>query len=136
MKIYTLIGIVLLLSACAGTPPAWWNPSGTYGTDAAAARKTQADRAVSSSSSKVTEEDETPAEQDIEPALDGYEEMNLSPIDEQAEAQRLLKEDAQAATANTSDQVQVPAGVQAATTQAKTEVFPPDNSLPAPSVLE
>ncbi len=133
MKIYTLTGVILLLGACAGNPPAWWNPSGSYGTSTGSVRQTQPRRTVSSGSSKVTVEDETPAEQDIDPALDGYEEMNLSPIDEQAEVQRLAAEDAQTATANTSGQVQVPAGT---AVQSKREVFPPNNFLPAPSVLE
>jgi len=130
MKRFSILTIAFLLTACAGTPPAWWNPSGNYSEKNAAVSKQQ----VPSGSSKVTQEDETPAEQDIEPALDTYEEMALSPADEQAEAQRLAQQSAQDLT-DTSGQVQIPVEKESAAPKVK-ENLPKDGSLPPPSVLE
>ena len=116
MRIYSLIAVAFLLSACAGNPPAWWNPSGTYGT----AGQTQPTR---SGSSKINQEDETPAEQDIEPALDGYEEMSLTPLEQQ------VQQAAAQTLTDTSEQVQTPV-------TAEKEPLPEDGSLPEPSVLK
>ena len=122
MRIYSLIAVVFLMSACAGNPPAWWNPSGTYGNTQ---QQTQTSR---SGSSKISQEDETPVEQDIEPALDGYEEMTLAPIEQQTpvpSAEELAGE----TLADTSEQAQVPV-------PTGKEVLPEDGSLPEPSVLK
>ena len=117
-----MIAVTCLLGACAGNPPAWWNPSGAYGS---ASQQTQA---APSGSSKISQEDETPAEQDIEPVLDGYEEMALAPIEQQTpvpSAEELAGE----TLPNTSEQVQVPV-------VSEKESLPEDGSLPEPSVLE
>ena len=133
MKKLSIVIISCLLTACSGMPPAWWNPSGTYSQKQTASGRTAAQQ-VPSGSERVTAEDETPAEQDIEPALDNYEEMALSPVDEQAQAQRLAQESVQN-VADSSEQIRVPVEKESASPKVK-ENLPKDGSLPPPSVLE
>lgn len=81
--------LVLLVSAfcaaCAGNPPQWWNPSGSYGnTPAPVPPKTVTAEPASSS----FEEQPIPAEVPIAAAAqdDQYEEMMLTPLqDEETE---------------------------------------------------
>jgi len=128
MKKISFILFSVLLTACAGNPPDWWNPSGTYGKAKQTDTQAQQVNTVPSGSSKVAAEDETPAEQTIDAVWDdNYEEMNLDPIDEKAEAERAATQATQQSVANTSGQVQVP--VQSAATTNT-------GSLPPPSVLE
>ena len=131
MKKISLILLSVLFIACAGNPPDWWNPSGTYNKENARSKQSQKVNAEPSGSSNVEAEDETPAEQTIDAVLDeNYEEINLDPIDEQAEAQKAAAQSLN----NTSGQVQVP--VQDASSAKTANSLPADGSLPPPSVLE
>lgn len=135
MKNFFVLSIIFcafFLAACAGTPPAWWNPSGTYNSSHKQSTSQQV-RAVPSGSVRVKTEEETPAEQDIDPTEDDYEEIALSPIDEQAEAKRLAEQSADTLPA-TSGQVQVP--VDRSSPAPVKDNLPQDEELPLPSVLE
>ncbi len=129
MRLIVLGLFAVLLTACAGNPPEWWNPSGIYNTDKTKNTSAQSVQSVPSGSSTVQAEDETPAEQTIDAVWDeSYEEMNLEPIDEKAEAERAISQAANKSLTDTSGQVQVPV--------KKVEPIPTDTSLPPPSVLD
>lgn len=109
MRLITIFIASILVAACAGNPPAWWNPSGTYGT---------ADNVSTAQTApqirRTQPIDEPPAEQDIEPAFDKYEEISLSPLEEDENL---------SADSDDSD--------------ATAQIADEDNtSLPLPSVLE
>lgn len=114
------------LCACAGNPPAWWNPSGTYGSQSAAPASVKP-----SLPSAVTPEEEEPVpmEQSIEPAMESYEEMNLSPISD-ADTREEPAPQAPAAEAAEPEKDAAPAAPEVK------EELPADGSLPLPSVLE
>lgn len=85
-KIALVLPAVCLLAACAGNPPQWWNPSGSYGNDAVSASSsaghTEPVRAAE------PEEEPIPAEENIAAPSpdDSYEEMILTPLqDEETE---------------------------------------------------
>lgn len=109
MRLFLVLIAALTLGACAGMPPAWWNPSGTAGKQAG---NTPAPSV--SAEGIVKEADVFPAEQDIEPVADSYEEENLS-----ADELRQM----QAAEADPAP-------------EAAEEAWPEDGSLPPPSVLD
>lgn len=116
------------LCACAGNPPAWWNPSGSYGAEKAAPAT-----ARPSLPAVVTAEEEEPVpmEQSIEPAMDNYEEMNLSPLSEGE-----MQEETQEAPAAPEEQAAAPTPPPPAVSAGVKETLPEDGSLPAPTVLE
>jgi len=129
MRLIVLGLFAVLLTACAGNPPEWWNPSGIYNTDKTKNTSAQSVQSIPSGSSTVQAEDETPAEQTIDAVWDeSYEEMNLEPIDEKADAERAISQAANKSLTDTSGQVQVPV--------KKVEPIPTDTSLPPPSVLD
>ena len=75
-KILSFCLLALFMAACAGNPPAWWNPNNRYGAaDGTAVQQTPKKQAV-----PVTDED-------IEPLPDAaYEEITLTPMsDEEGE---------------------------------------------------
>ncbi len=137
MKNLFLLFSLLFFCACAGNPPAWWNPSGAYGAQRDI-QPSQKNAVEPSFSGVVTAEEEEPMEQTFTPAFDSYEEMRLTPLPEtdgteetsqtqsepQEEAEELNlgrgKTDSASAVSNTKVE----------------ENLPEDGSLPPPSVLE
>ena len=81
----------LLLAACAGNPPAWWNPSNSYSSSGQSARPRPAQAASSGNitvSAPAQEETFIPQEEAISIPLpdESYEEMILTPLqDEETE---------------------------------------------------
>ena len=71
-----VVGAGILLSACAGNPPAWWNPSGIY--DSAVVGNTTSQKREQTVVTPV--KNEIPAEEDIAPAVEAYEEEKLVPL--------------------------------------------------------
>ena len=132
-----LIGfLAFLFCACAGNPPAWWNPSGAYGPSVEVA-PTQKTVVQPSLSATVTSEEEEPMEQTFEPAIDEpYEEMRLSPLPETDET-----EPTQGTTAPSSAEEAEELDLGGKKTSAKTTTSNPkapidEGALPMPSVLE
>lgn len=136
-----------LLCACAGNPPQWWNPSGVYGearpSQTASSAPVQPSLPVSVS---AEEEDPYPVEQRIEPVLEEYEELNLSPLgapqDTGEIAQENTQKDAPQTTASVSETEEArelslsenePSPADDALVE---EYLPEDGSLPPPSVLQ
>lgn len=78
-----LVGAGILLSACAGNPPAWWNPSGIYNPEEVGHTVSQKrEQAV------VTPvKNEIPAEEEIDPVVEAYEEEKLVPLSTAQEEQ-------------------------------------------------
>lgn len=117
-KFLGLLFIICLLTACAGAPPQWWNPSGTYGNESVS-------RPQQSTSARVSpvvrpEEVPVPAEESISTQDDSYEEMILTPLqDEETE-----EPSAGAQTQNTMD-----------ITPSAPESATAGSALPLPSVL-
>ncbi len=84
-KIYISFAVlsVLLLTACAGTPPVWWNPTGTY-TTTGTTNSTKVQPATVQT--RVVPPAEIPAEESIEASVEEeYEELKLSPLSAQSE---------------------------------------------------
>ena len=76
-----LLGIFLLslyLVACAGNPPAWWNPGNRYGHTPASAAETSAAQQA------APRQPVTPQEENIDPLPDNsYEEEVIAPLPEE-----------------------------------------------------
>ena len=73
MKKYILCTLFSsILAACAGNPPAWWNPSGRYSTSAQSSPSTPPEVATNSVPA--------PVQETLLPVDTDYEEMALSPI--------------------------------------------------------
>ena len=143
MKHLFVVCVLFFLCACAGNPPQWWNPSGAYGSDGKENNASSPARPSLSSVVTAEEEEPYPMEQTIEPAVESYEELNLSPLGAPQEAGEILPETSAAAAA------QEPAGteetaelsleqtdVEAPSSVPEEEYLPPDGSLPPPSVLQ
>lgn len=87
-NILFLAASCLLVGACAGNPPAWWNPGNAYSSDAPAQRSSGT---VSSGQpaepAGAPQVDIVPSEETIAPLPDeSYEEMILTPLqDEETE---------------------------------------------------
>lgn len=124
---------LLLLTACAGTPPAWWDPAGTYsGQSAAVSNSSSKGQTTAMPAQKAPAGPVTPAEEEIEPLQDTYEEMNLSVsgevIEPAAKGVSETKTEMKAASVSSEP-------AQAAKELSDAEDLPTDGSLPAPSVL-
>ena len=128
MRVWITLGLAVFLSACAGAPPAWWNPSGAYGDAELSAPQPAAVRTSLSQQVSAEEEEPLPLEQSIEPAQDSYEELNLNPLSGE--------ETPVAAPADLAEQTPAPAQEEKPTAPAETEHLPADGSLPFPTVLE
>ena len=71
-KYITCTLFLIILTACAGNPPAWWNPSGRY---------SNAPQSVPSTPTEVAAHSApAPAQETLLPVDTDYEEMALSPI--------------------------------------------------------
>ncbi len=136
MRLFVCLLISMILCACAGTPPAWWNPSGAYGVsmqEKAAPAPVCADDP--SFTSLITPAEEEPMEQDIAPMPDdSYEEMHISPMPDAEELPMngTVKAEVDTAAAEPAPE-QEP--VRPEIPQVE-ENLPEDGSLPMPSVLE
>lgn len=98
---------ISFLGACAGNPPAWWNPNNRYGAAEQTSALTTPKKQVSQDNRSVVV-----TEENIDPILDdSYEEITLTPMPD---------EDRENAT-----------GVAA----SQNEELLPDGVLPVPSVL-
>ncbi len=125
MKVRFILPLCILLGACAGNPPEWWNPSGAH---AAKTEQAAAAPAASSARAPQTGDDLMLVEQNIDTVDDDYEEMDLTeksaPVQEQT---------AQAAD---KSQAATPAAKQEHIIPTVEENLPQDGSLPPPSVLQ
>ncbi len=66
---------LIILTACAGNPPAWWNPSGRYSTPSPTSSTVSTPTAIPTISTPA------PEEETLLPTVDSdYEEMVLSPV--------------------------------------------------------
>lgn len=123
-KTFALFVFSLLLAACAGNPPAWWtpNPAGSVSAPRSSER-TQTAKPQAVQSDAETETAAEPAEETLAPLPDeSYEEMILTPLqDEETENE----------TGDSSAQT-VPAEEPAQTAPAPAD----PGALPPPSVLE
>lgn len=87
MSMKNILGICLLsmgLAACAGNPPAWWNPGNVYSPTHKEAPSTRTDTAPAEPA--VTAQQQPPAEQILTLPDEDFEEMTLTPLqDEEGE---------------------------------------------------
>lgn len=137
MKLTACLALCVFLCACAGNPPAWWNPSGAYGGRDISAPSVS--KPTPSPSGAVTAEEEEPFASEIllDPADENVEELRLSPLSGEiteepviqpaaaADEQTLLASE-ESASAPESSSVGEP---------EPEELLPEDGSLPPPSVL-
>lgn len=130
-----------LVCACAGNPPAWWNPSGVYDSSTAPQQQQAAVQPSLPPSAAAEEEEPYPAEQTIEPAMESYEELDLSPfaqtVEVSAEPMQSTAQETQSAQASSAaSQQETASSVQEELPPAEVEEnLPQDGSLPPPSVL-
>ncbi len=143
MKKFFFLFFSCFLSACAGTPPAWWNPSGSYGAERPDHPQQTASVATSLPAAVTAEEEEPyPIEQTIEPAMESYEELDLSPFAQTVEVSAVAPEEAapaaaeQTAVLEEASQRPVSAADDQPAVQESEEYLPADGSLPPPSVLQ
>ncbi|MBO7238021.1 MAG: hypothetical protein J6U96_01860 [Elusimicrobiaceae bacterium] len=122
MKHLLLAVVTLGLCACAGNPPDWWNPSGTYG---AQGTKAVSQKTGASSAQTAKPAEEIPAEESIDTTFEEYEELSLADTGE-------VKQSSLTETkADTTDATE-----QADPMYTTEENLPADGSLPQPTVLE
>lgn len=88
-NLFLFLALGLLSAACAGNPPAWWNPSNAYSSGSSSARPVQTPSAGNITlAAPAQEETFIPQEETISTALpdESYEEMILTPLqDEETE---------------------------------------------------
>ena len=122
MKHFLLLTITLGLCACAGNPPDWWNPSGTYNTGS---QKATSSKTSVKSAHSASNMEEIPAEEDIDTSFEEYEEINLMDTAEVTEASVTQPVKNFEETSEQADPM-----------YAAEEDLPSDGSLPDPTVLE
>lgn len=129
-----------VLGACAGNPPAWWNPSGTYSTSQPAQQAAPAADPSLAAPASAEEEEPYPAEQTIEPVMQSYEELDLSPFAQTVEVSASAEAEPAAAPAPSAAPAAEPSAqlpdAPAAPAPEEEEALPADGSLPPPSVLQ
>ena len=82
-KILFLTPVALLLCACAGMPPAWWNPGNTY---SSTSRQTVSDEKPRERVITPSAIEQMPTEENIAVQDESFEEMILTPLqDEETE---------------------------------------------------
>ena len=82
-KILFLTPVSLLLCACAGMPPAWWNPGNTY---SSTSRQTVSDEKPRERVITPSAIEQMPTEENIAAQDESFEEMILTPLqDEETE---------------------------------------------------
>lgn len=133
MKQFSICILLVALAACAGNPPAWWNPSGTYDGKTPSATASSSKNITSVTTNRIAHTDLMPSEEDMEASFDDtFEEFNISPTDEMRQEQATASQAAESA--------QQPSATQEDTATKPTapvkEHLPADGSLPVPSVLE
>ncbi len=114
-NLFFLLIVTLLLSACAGNPPAWWNPGNTY---SSTGRQTVSEEKQRVHTQPVSEIPPMPTEEKINVQDETYEEMILTPLQDEE-----VENDSGDTTAQTED-------------ATINEPHAGDSILPAPSVLE
>lgn len=83
MKQILCVSVAIFLVACAGNPPAWWNPGNRYGQ----AETTQSTQTSSAPARKVI----VPQEESIEPLPDSsYEEEAIAPLPEEEDTPAII----------------------------------------------
>lgn len=75
-KIVSFIFSMVLLAACAGAPPAWWNPRGTAGKNP---------KSVVGAVKQDPQTPASPVEMDLSLQDETYEEMTLTPLQDEEE---------------------------------------------------
>ncbi len=94
-----LLGCVLT-AACAGNPPAWWNPGNVYSSGTASAQPAPAQNTAVAA--PAPEEMPIPQEESIAPLPDeSYEEMILTPLQDEETENASGESSAQSAPAET-----------------------------------
>jgi len=84
-KILVLMSLAVCLGACSGMPPAWWNPGNTYSSTSRQSVSDEKPRERVITPSAI-DESQIPAEESISVADESYEEMMLTPLqDEETE---------------------------------------------------
>ncbi len=140
MKHLFVVCVLFFLCACAGNPPQWWNPSGTYASDGNEKHVSSPVRPSLPSVVTAEEEEPYPMEQNIEPVVESYEELNLSALGSPQDAGEIVQEPSSDTAAEESAKAQNTQKTNSAPVKAavlpEEEYLPADGSLPPPSVLQ
>lgn len=135
MKLGFVLWMSVCFCACAGNPPAWWNPSGAYTQREVSASSLP--RPTPSISAAATPEEEEPFASEIllDPSDENVEELRLSPVSGEVFSEE--NPAAQPADSVFPEQKEKSSdAVQEASVPRQEERLPEDGSLPSPSVLE
>lgn len=90
-KILFFLMIVCWISACAGNPPAWWNPGNVYSNPSKSSVPAPTVLAPQPTDEPALEE---PQEESFSVQEENYEEMTLPPVDDLEEAEPTEEEPA------------------------------------------
>lgn len=105
-KIISFLFLSCFLTACVGNPPAWWNPSQSY--------TTQTQKAASSAKTPVQSQrvTVTPVNMEAEELIsvpdEGYEEMPLTPIQDEEQEDASGESSAQVIESDEETDVSMP----------------------------
>ena len=77
-KVFSLVFFCVFTAACAGNPPAWWNPGNRYGTADGSVTVSPTPRTPTRTSAPVKEEE-------IDVVDESYEEITLTPLSDDEE---------------------------------------------------
>lgn len=138
MKKLFFVFSLSFLCACAGNPPQWWNPSGAYGEASIAETSAPSMAKPSLSVQQTTQEEEEPypMEQSIEPVMESYEELSLSPLAPAVDAADFPAQQTETPAAEPQPAAPVQQAEPEPAYEPEPENLPQDGSLPPPSVLE
>lgn len=95
-KVFSFLFLGVFTAACAGDPPAWWNPGNRYGTADGSVTISPTPRPAARTSAPVKEEE-------IDVVDESYEEITLTPLADEEE-----ENDTGAASAQSTSDLPLP----------------------------
>lgn len=136
-KVISSLFVFVFLTACSGNPPAWWNPGNVYSnigrqSDSKESQPSKSS-SVSTSSFEVMEE---PQEESISVADESYEEMALTPLQDEENEQQSGDSSAQSVSNPEEDIPELGENPADEDFSAQPATDTASGGLPLPSVLE
>ena len=137
-KLIFSLFILSFLTACAGNPPAWWNPGNVYsnmGRQNVSTEKQQRSQPTQEDTS-FKEAEETPSEVSISVADESYEEMALAPLQDEENEEVNGESSAQSVSNSEEDLPEMQTNNTDEDFSAESSADATTGGLPLPSVLE
>jgi hypothetical protein len=137
-KVIFSLFVLSFLTACAGNPPAWWNPGNVYsnmGRQNVSTEKQQRSQPTQEDTS-FKEAEETPSEVSISVADESYEEMALAPLQDEENEEVNGESSAQSVSNPEEDIPELGENPADEDFSAQPATDTASGGLPLPSVLE